>query len=152
MWRRLTATVLCLHSVGCSPQVPSRSEPRAFEGQAFRATIRRDVLSNQDSPAPGVRLYDFHVGSRPLLFLYVGDHAGYPHFAWAADRETEQVLRSGLKAHCRYVEAPSGRARECLIELSKRSPQQILAFYENLPAKWASVADGIIESIEPRKP
>lgn len=149
MWLRLAAMVVCLYSVGCRPEGPSRSEPRPFEGKGFRATVRRDVLSNVESPMNGVTLYDFHVGSLPLLFLYAGDDAGYPHFSWAADRETEQTLPSGLKAHCRYAETAEGRARECLITLSKRSPKQILAFYEKLSPKWAQVADGIIESIAP---
>jgi hypothetical protein len=114
--------------------------------------VRRDVLSNVENPAKGVTLYDFHVGSRQLFFLYVGDDAGYPHFSWAADREAEHTLPSGLKAHCRYAESPDGQARECLIALSTHSPKQILVFYEKLPANWASVADGIIDSIEPRMP
>ena len=150
MWLRLSALLVCLHSFGCRPEGPARSEPRPFEGRGFSATIRRDVLHSSETPTKGVTLYDFHVGSLPLLFLYAGDDAGYPHFSWAADREAEQTLRSGLKAHCRFAETSEGRARECLITLSKTSPKQILAFYEKLPAKWAKVADAIIESIEPR--
>jgi hypothetical protein len=156
MWLRvfwLTAMVVGLHSFGCNlvPE-PDRTEPRAFDGLGFSATIRRDVLSNAETPEPGVTLYDFHVGSRQLLFLYAGDSAGYPHFSWAADREQEQTLASGLAAHCRFAESAQGRARECLIKLSPRSPKQLLAFYEKLPDKWANVADAIIESIQARKP
>jgi hypothetical protein len=151
-WLRLTFSLVSLLCVGCSlvPE-PSRSEPRAFEGRGFSATIRRDVLSNEDSPTQGVTLYDFHVGSLPLLFVYAGDDAGYPHFSWAADREEHVTLHSGLSAHCRYAEADQGRARECLIELSKRSPKQLLVFYEKLSPKWAGVADAIIDSIRARK-
>ena len=150
---RLMCWVMGLGCLGCSlvPE-PSRSEPRPFEGRGFSATIRRDVLTNEESPAPGVTLYDFHVGSRQLLFLYAGDDAGYPHFSWAADREQRVVLRSGLSAHCRYAESAEGKARECLIQLSKRSPKQLMVFYEKLPAEWASVADAIIESVSARKP
>lgn len=148
---QVTGWVIGLQCLGCDlvPE-PSRSEPRAFEGHGFSATIRRDVLSNVETPAAGVTLYDFHVGSRPLLFLYVGDDAGYPHFSWAAEAEQDQTLPSGLSAHCRSAQTESGRARECLIALSKRSPKQILAFYEKLPPEWASVADKIIESVKPR--
>jgi hypothetical protein len=152
MWLRLSALLVCLHSFGCRPEGPSRSEPRPFTGKGFSATVRRDVRSSVESPTKGVTLYDFHVGSLPLLFLYEGDDAGYPHFSWAADREAEQTLASGLKAHCRFSETDNGRARECLITLSQHSPKQILAFYEKLPAKWADIADGIIESIQPQAP
>jgi len=106
------------------------------------------VRHSAQTPTKGVTLYDFHVGSMPLLFVYAGDDAGYPHFGWAADREAEQTLPSGLKAHCRFAETSDGRARECLITLSKTSPKQVMVFYEKLPAKWADVADEIIESIE----
>ena len=149
MWLRLSVLVLCLHSFGCRPEGPSRSEPRPFEGHGFRATVRRDVLSNAESPSEGVTLYDFHVGSLPLLFMYAGDRAGYPHFSWTPDREADQTLPSGLKARCRFAETERGFARECLISLSKTSPKQILAFYDKLPSKWAHVADKIIESIAP---
>ena len=151
---RLTCWVMSLLCFGCRGLVPepSRSEPRPFEGHGFSATIRRDVLTNEDSPTPGVTLYDFHVGSRPLLFLYAGDNAGYPHFSWAADREDTLTLPSGLSAHCRYAESAEGRARECLIALSKRSPKQLMVFYEKLPPEWASVADGIIDSVRATKP
>jgi hypothetical protein len=152
MWLRLSALVVCLHSFGCRPEPPSRSEPRPFEGRGFSATIRRDVRHSAETPTHGVTLYDFHVGSLPLLFVYTGDDAGYPHFSWAADREAEQTLPSGLKAHCRFAETSDGRARECLIALSKTSPKQVMVFYEKLPAKWADVADEIIESIEPSDP
>ena len=152
MWLRLSALVVCLLGFGCMPRPPSRSEPRPFEGRGFSATIRRDVRHSAGTPTHGVTLYDFHVGSLPLLFLYTGDNAGYPHFSWAADGEAEQTLPSGLKAHCRYAEREDGLARECLITLSKSSPKQILAFYDKLPAKWAEVADEIIESIRPSEP
>jgi hypothetical protein len=150
---RITGVVVWLHSAGCAlvPE-PSRSEPRTFAGRGFRATVRRDVLNSTETPTKGVTLYDFHVGSLPLLFLYEGDDAGYPHFSWAADREEQETIASGLKMHCRYAESAQGRARECLIELSKQSPKQILAFYEKLPAKWANVADAIIGSIQPQYP
>jgi hypothetical protein len=150
---QVTCSGMWLLCFGCSlvPE-PLRSEPRTFEARDFTATIRRDVMTNEESPTPGVTLYDFHVGSRPLLFLYAGDDAGYPHFSWAADREQDLTLSSGLSAHCRYAESAEGRARECLIELSKRSPKQLMVFYEKLPAEWASVADAIIQSVRARKP
>lgn len=145
----LSALVMCLQSVGCNPE-PARDAPRPFEGREFRATIRRDVLHNSHVPTPGVTLYDFHVGSLPLLLVYVGDQAGYPHFGWAADREGKHTLRSGLKGHCRVAQRPEGRARECLIALSETSPKQLMIFYEKLSPEWADVADAIIESIEPK--
>lgn len=150
---RLMCWVISLCCFGCSlvPE-PARSEPRPFQGRGFSMTIRRDVLSNEESPTPGVTLYDFHVGSRQLLFIYVGDDAGYPHFSWAADREQNLTLHSGLSAHCRYAESAEGRARECLIALSKRSPKQLMVFYEKLPTVWADIADAIIESIRAREP
>lgn len=151
--RVLTLMVWDLVIVGCGCSAvpePDRTEPRPFEGHGFRATVRLDVLSNVDTPVPGVTLYDFHVGSRPLLFVYVGDKAGYPHFGWDADREERLVLPSGLRAHCRYRRSGRERARECLIALSESSPKQLMLFYEKLPKKWSRVADGIIESIAPR--
>jgi hypothetical protein len=86
------------------------------------------------------------------LFIYVGDEAGYPHFSWAAKREQQLALPSGLWAHCRYAELDSGQARECLVVRSKTSPRQLLVFYDKLPPKWAKVADAIIDSIEAVEP
>jgi hypothetical protein len=150
---QLTAMALWLLGAGCDlvPE-PDRTEPRVFDGRGFKATIRRDVLNSSETPQPGVTLHDFHVGSMPLLFIYEGDDAGYPHFSWAADREEAQQLTSGLQGHCRYAETDKGRARECLIQLSKRSPKQLMAFYEKLPDKWADVADAIIDSVAAKPP
>jgi hypothetical protein len=151
--KRFIGALLCLVGAGCDLKlvpVPDRTEPESFEGKGFTATLRRDVLHNAETPTNGVTLYDFHVGSMPLLFMYSGDTAGYPHFGWAADREASEKLPSGLPAHCRYSEKGEGKARECLITLSKHSPKQLLVFYEKLPAKWSKVADEIIASVEPR--
>jgi hypothetical protein len=146
------ALLWVLAAVGCTPlQEPNRAEPRAFEGDSFSATIRRDVLHSVESPERGVTLYDFHVGSMPLLFVYAGDNAGYPHFNWPGTSDEQQTLASGLSARCRSAQNKDGKARECLIALSKQSPKQLLVFYEKLPDHWASVADAIIASIEPKK-
>lgn len=150
-WLALVAAVSMLYSLSAchAPPEPNRAEPRAFDGRWFTATIRRDVLSNEVTPTRGVTLYDFHVGSLPLLFAYVGDHAGYPHYGWAADREEQERLPSGLRAHCRYAVSQQGRARECLIALSERSPKQLMVFYDQLSSQWANAADAIIASIAP---
>ena len=154
LWRafvRSLAVWVLSSTLACAPVAePDRAQPRQFDGDGFTATLRRDVRSSTQTPEYGVTLYDFHIGSLPLLFMYVGDQAGYPHFGWAAKREQQQTLRSGLWAHCRYAELEAGQARECLIVLSKESPQQLMVFYDKLPAKWAKVADAIIDSIAPR--
>jgi hypothetical protein len=153
---RWTGTLVWLVALaGCNcdwkaAQLPNRAEPRAFEGRGFSATIRADVRHSADTPEQGVTLYDFHVGSMPLLFVYAGDNAGYPHFNWPGAGEEKQALPSGLTARCRSAEHKDGKARECLIALSKQSPQQLLVFYEKLSDQWAGVADAIVESIKPR--
>ena len=151
---RWIGTLLCLVVLwawsGCKEaQEPNRAEPRAFDGGGFQATIRADVLHNTETPERGVTLYDFHVGSMPLMFVYAGDNAGYPHFNWPAASEEQETLPSGLAARCRSAEHKDGKARECLIALSKQSPKQLLVFYEKLSDKWAGVADAIIASIKP---
>src|ERR1700712_2488654 len=126
-----------LTALSCSAvKEPNRSEPRAFEGHGFSATIRLDILYNVEAPEQGVTLYDFHVGSMPLLFVYAGDNAGYPHFNWPHSSEEQQGLRAGLSARCRSAEHKDGKARECLIALSKQSPKQLLGFYEKLTEHW----------------
>ena len=150
---RTIGTLLWLFALaGCkAAQEPNRAEAREFDGRGFSATIRADVLHNAETPENGVTLYDFHVGSMPLLFVYAGDNAGYPHFNWPAASEVQQALASGLSARCRTAEHKDGKARECLIALSKQSPKQLLVFYEKLTDHWAGVADAIIESIQPNK-
>ena len=134
---------------GCRP-LPDRSAPQPYEGRGFSATLRKDVLSNAVSPEPGVTLYDFHVGSQQILFAYLGDKPGYPRFGGAALVEEDVRLRSGLKAHCRTIKAERGRSRECLIVLSRQSPRKLHAFYAELGDEWATIADGIVESIAAR--
>lgn len=148
---RLIGLLCLLAASSCKEaQVPDRTEARSFEGKGFSATIRRDVLHSVESPERGVTLYDFHVGSMPLLFVYAGDNAGYPHFNWPGMGDEQRTLPSGLLARCRESAKKDGKARECLIALSKQSPKQLLVFYEKLTDHWAGVADAIIDSIEPK--
>jgi hypothetical protein len=149
---RAAALGLCLLSACVGPTLPDRSAPQAYEGRAFSAMLRKDVLSNAVSPEPGVTLYDFHVGSQQILFASVGDKPGYPRFGGAVLAEEDLHLPSGLTAHCREMKVERGRSRECLITLSQRSPKKLHAFYAELEPKWASVADGIMLSIAPRDP
>lgn len=140
-------------SVGCGgPAEPDRTAPQSYQGKGFSATLRKDVLSNAISPEPGVTLYDFHIGSQPVLFAYVGDKPGYPRFAGAPQAEEDMKLASGLDAHCRIMKAPHGRSRECLIALSDSSPKKLHAFYDALDPEWANVADALIQSFAPRQP
>ncbi|MEY4576036.1 MAG: hypothetical protein RL701_739 [Pseudomonadota bacterium] len=129
---------------------PDRAAPQRYEGRGFSATLRKDVSTNSLTPKPDVTLYDLHVGSLPLLFIYVGDRPGFPHFAAAPVSEDSDVLESGLGALCRKQKPAGGQARECLIELSETSPTHLHIWYEKLDATWAKAADRIIASIEPR--
>lgn len=140
----------CLLVACGGPQEPDRSAPQAFEGRGFSATVRKDVLHNAVTPEPGVTLYDLHIGSQPILFLYVGDRPGYPRYKQPPDREEDLQLPSGLSAHCRASHTAAGRARECLITLGTRSPARLHAFYDALTPEWASVSDAIIQSLAPR--
>lgn len=130
---------------------PDRTKPLPFKGHGFRAQLRMDVSTNKLEPAPGVTLYDFHVGSMPLFIAYVGDQPGFPHFAFTPEHETDKPLASGLRAHCRGAQQAKGAARECLITLSDHSPKQLHVWYEDLAPRWAEVADRIIASVQPGK-
>jgi len=149
-WQERLAWLLSLGALaGCGPAQPDRTAPQAFEGRGFRATLRKDVLHNTITPQPGVTLYDFHVGSKPLLLVYVGDKPGYPRFAWRPEREEELALPSGLHGQCRAAQTEHGRARECLITLGRSSPRALHVSYEALGPDWVEVADGIIASVAP---
>jgi hypothetical protein len=122
---------------------PDRFAPREFAGRGFRMTIQADVLSNTIKPAPGVSLYDFHVGSTPILFAYAGDTPGWPHFAGAPEHADDSTLSTGLSARCHSI----GNARECLIALGDKSPQKLHVWYEKLDGAMAKRADAIIDSV-----
>ena len=134
--------------VGCGgPSEPDRAAPQSFAGRGFTATVRKDVLHNAVTPEPGVTLYDFHIGSQPILFLYLGDRPGYPRYTWKPQQEQDETLPSGLRAHCRAARSDGAHARECLITLATRSPRQLHAFYDKLTPEWAAVSDAIIQSL-----
>jgi hypothetical protein len=141
---KLLAAALCVISIAScgASQEPDRHAPSTFRGNGFALTIRKDVLYNAISPTPGVTLYDFHIGSQPLLFAYVGDKPGYPHFAGAPERERELELSSGLHATCRETSA----SRECLIALGDDSPKKLHVWHEKLEPRLRDTADSIIES------
>ena len=150
--RRLAVvSSLCLIWACSGPPEPDRGAPQGYQGRGFSATLRKDVRSNVMTPEPSVTLYDFHVGSLQILFMYAGDKPGYPRYGGAAESEQDVQLPSGLEAHCRIMKAERGRTRECLISLPQGSPKQLHAFYSELEPKWASVADAIIESLAPRE-
>ena len=152
MFRRLAlVSSLCLQWACSGPPEPDRGAPQVYQGRGFTATLRKDVRSNAMTPEPSVTLYDFHIGSMPILFLYAGDKPGYPRYAGSPQSEQDVRLPSGLEAHCRVMKAERGRTRECLISLSQRSPKQLHAFYSELEPHWASVADAIIQSFTPRE-
>jgi hypothetical protein len=151
MFSRNARLWLLVPLLACSGmKEPDRSRPVHYDGRGFSATLRMDVSSNAVTPTPGVTLYDFHVGSRALLFMYVGDRPGYPHFSWAPEQATDLQLPSGLTAHCRSAQGDRGTARECLIDLAQISPRKLHVWYDELEPKWARAADVIIESIKPR--
>ena len=139
---RWAFAALCLVACQASRE-PDRFAPREFAGRGFRLTIQEDVLSNTVKPAPGVALYDFHVGSTPLLFAYAGDAPGWPHFPGAPEHDENITTSAGLHAHCRNV----GEARECLIDLGDKTPQKLHLWYEKLDAAMAKRADAIIDSV-----
>jgi hypothetical protein len=141
---RLLAAALCLVSIAscAASQEPDRHAPRTFRGNGFALTIRKDVLYNAISPTPGVTLYDFHIGSQPLLFAYAGDKPGYPHFAGAPEREEALETSTGLSGTCRET---SGN-RECLIKLGDDSPKQLHVWYEKLDPGQRATANHIIQS------
>ena len=132
------------------PAEPDRAAPQSFTGRGFTATVRKDVLHNAVTPEPGVTLYDFHIGSQPILFLYLGDRPGYPRYTWKPQREQDETLPSGLRAHCRAARSDGAHARECLITLGASSPRQLHAFYDALTPEWAAVSDAIIHSLAAR--
>jgi hypothetical protein len=111
-----------------------------------------DVSDNRATPTPGVTLYDFHVGSLPLLFMVEGDRPGYPHFGWKPEHEEDSTLASGLRAHCRSAHSGDHASRECLITLGPQSPKQLHVWYEQLTAPSSRFADDIIDSIAPKAP
>ena len=128
---------------------PDRAAPQAFQGRGFRALLRKDVLHNTLTPAPGVTLYDFHIGSQPLLIVHVGDRPGYPRYDFRADHEEDLQLASGLSGHCRAATSEHGSARECLFALGPETPRHLHAFYEALGPERAKLADGVIQSFAP---
>lgn len=141
---RLLAAALCVTSIAScgASQEPDRHAPRAFRGKGFELTIRKDVLFNEISPIPGVTLYDFHIGSQPLLFAYAGDKPGFPHFGGAPEHEEVLETRSGLSGTCRDV----GEGHECLITLGDDSPKKLHVWYEKLDPGMRKTADRIIAS------
>jgi hypothetical protein len=139
---RWVLAALCLVACQASRE-PDRLAPREFAGRGFRMTIQADVLSNTIKPTPGVALYDFHIGSTPLLFAYAGDQPGWPHFAGVPERDENITTSSGLHAHCRTL----GGAHECLIELGDKTPQKLHVWYDKLDAPLAKRAEAIIDSV-----
>jgi hypothetical protein len=131
---------------------PDRTAPVAYDGRGFSATLRKDVSSNAMPEHDGVTLYDFHVGSMPLVFMYAGDRPGYPHFAWTQPQTADLKLASGLSGQCRSMRVEQGISRECLIDLSRKTPKQLHVWYDQLTSDWSQAADRIIASIEPRGP
>lgn len=121
---------------------PDRRAPRTFRGNGFALTIRKDVLYNAISPAPGITLYDFHIGSQPLLFAYAGDKPGFPHFAGAPEHEAALETRGGLSGSCR----DTADGHECLFRLGDDSPKQLHLWYERLDPGLRETADRIIAS------
>jgi hypothetical protein len=143
---------LSLFAACAWPQEPDRTAPLPYQGRGFSATLRKDVSSNAMTPEPSVTLYDFHIGSQPILFIYVGDKPGYPRFPGPAQSEEDVRLPSGLQAHCRSLKVEQGRSGECLIALSPSSPKQLHAFYDSLEPQWANISDAITQSVAPRGP
>lgn len=137
---------LCLAACQASRE-PDRFAPREFAGRGFRMTIQADVLSNTVNPVVGVTLYDLHIGSTALLFVFAGDAPRWPHFAAASERDERITTAGGLSAQCRNLRD----ARECLITLGDESPQKLHVWYSKLNAAMAKRADAIIDSVSTRQ-
>lgn len=124
-----------------------RGRIRIYKGFGFSAALPSDVRANDGNPAQDTHLYDFHVGSRPLLFAYVGNAPNAPHFKWSgAVVDTE--LHSGLQGTCRTKQSSAGLSRECLFRLSDDFPQKLHIWYENLDDSASRVADAVVDSLE----
>jgi hypothetical protein len=119
---------------------------RIYKGFGFSAALPSDVLVNAGSPGEGFKLYDFHVGSRPLLFAYVGDRPNAPHFKWPG-AVVDKELSSGLQGTCRLQKSQDATSRECLFRLSEDYPQKLHIWYEKLNDDAKQVADKIVDSL-----
>jgi hypothetical protein len=135
-------------ALGCEPKDETKSySSHVFQGRAFTASLRQDVLTNTLTPTPGVTLYDFHVGSRPIFFIYVGDSPGWPHFAWVPDEEIAFESSGGLSGKCRRKQTASGTSRECIFQLGDESPKLLHVWYEDLDKTTTALSETILTSL-----
>ena len=152
-YRRLGNAVcgLCVIAtlVACKGQSASDiAHPHLYRGFGFTAMLRPEVLSSADNPGDGFWLYDFHVGSRPLMFAYAGDQPNVPHFTWNAPQLATN-LKSGVRGICKQLrDANKGRAsRECVFDLGRQTPRHLHLWYDSLDATLQRTADEAIGSI-----
>jgi hypothetical protein len=150
--RALGLVVVLLAAVGCVKNA-ELGHSKTYQGLGFTVVLRSEVLANADSPGEDSRLYDFHVGSHPLLFAYVGDHPGAPHFSWPGDG-VNVVLKSGLTGLCRRQHDSNARrtSRECVFRLGDEFPQLLHIWYDSLDAGLQRTADGTIDSLAASEP
>jgi hypothetical protein len=149
VWLGIVIRVALVLLAACSPGKGYESgRIRIYEGLGFTARLRSEVLVNAASPGEGFRLYDFHVGSRPLLFAYVGNQPNAPHFKWPGEI-VDTELKSGLQGTCRLrrEQASSRVSRECLFTLGDEFPQKLHIWYEKLDDDSRQMADAIVESL-----
>ena len=148
-WLRVSASILALAAWSCTKN-SEIGHSHTYVGVGFTMVLRPEVLSNADSPGEDFRLYDFHVGSHPLLFAYAGNRPNHPHFSWSAP-SIDTELESGLRGKCRSRRDPrgTGMSRECLFDLGHENPSRLHIWYENLDPKLMKTADLAIASIAP---